>query len=115
MGKIWLRIWITIKITLFALLALYILLFVIFNHDNHADVWTYPSHSIKTSVLTATLFAFLAGVIGTILVRTTFKTLRQIRDVQDRSRHEKLQREVEDMKAKASMLRPKPPAPESDE
>lgn len=109
MGKLWLKFLIWSKVILFSLLLIYSLLFVAYNHNNLAKVWVWPTHELPSSTLMVALFAFLAGVIGTILVRTTFKTIRQIRDVQNRSRHEKLQREVEDMKAKASMLRPKPP------
>jgi hypothetical protein len=115
MGKFWLKLWIWTKVLLFSMLLIYSLLFITSNHSNTAKVWVWPYRELTSSTLNVALFAFLAGVIGTILVRTTFKTVRQIRDVQDRTRHEKLQREVEDMKAKASMLRPKPPAPESHE
>jgi hypothetical protein len=47
-------------------------------------------------------------VVGTILTRTTFRTLRQIREMQERGRTEKMHRELQGMKAKAGMLRPKP-------
>lgn len=112
MGKFWLKTWIWIKVTLFAFLLFYAIAFVLENHGNPVKVWVWFYDTVGTNTLMVALFAFLAGVIGTILVRTTFKTLRQIRDVQNRSRHEKMQREIEEMHAKASMLRPKLPGDE---
>jgi len=52
---------------------------------------------------------FLGGVVVTVLLATTLRTLRQIRDLRSRSRTERLEREVADMKAKASMLRTRTP------
>jgi hypothetical protein len=112
MGKFWLKIWIWIKVTLFALLLLYAISFVLENHGNPAKVWVWFYDTVNTNTLMVALFAFLAGVVGTILVRTTFKTVRQIRDVQLRNQQEKMQRDLEEMKAKASMLRPKTSADE---
>ncbi|HZL36937.1 MAG TPA: hypothetical protein VFC78_16575 [Tepidisphaeraceae bacterium] len=107
MGKFWLKFWVTTKITIVTLLLLYILIFVWVNHSNQAKVWVWISDEIHTTTLMVAFFSFLAGVVGTILVRTTLKTLRQIRDLQARNRHEKMHRDLEDMKTKAAMLRPK--------
>ena len=57
--------------------------------------------------------AFLFGVIVAILVRMMFKTIHQVRDMRNRSRTERLEREVADMKAKAAMLQTKTSAPQT--
>jgi len=104
MSSFWLKIWIWIKVSVFALLALYILIFVIKNNDNTAKFWFWPYKEYETGVLLLALSAFAAGIIGTILVRTTIKTLKQISDVRKRGRTERLEREVADMRTKAAML-----------
>lgn len=100
----WLKIKIWTKGILFGTVALYVLLFFLKN-DNTVTVWYFPFKDKYTiSLIWLVTFALLAGVIGTILVRTTFTTLRQIRELRSRSRLEKLEREHADMKAKAAML-----------
>jgi uncharacterized integral membrane protein len=101
----WLKIKVWTKIVLFALVLLYALIFTLANGDRTAKFWYWPGREPEWPVLFLVLGAFLTGVVLTILVRTTFKTLRQFRELQSRSRSEKLQREVESMKAKAAMLR----------
>ncbi|HZK81515.1 MAG TPA: hypothetical protein VFC46_10620 [Humisphaera sp.] len=108
MGKLWMKIWIWIKVIVFACLAIYALAFIHYNHETTSNFWYWWGPQGITTSLELAFFSFLAGVIATLLVRTTIKTIRQIRDVQDRNRHEKMQRDVEDMKAKAGMLRAKP-------
>jgi hypothetical protein len=54
------------------------------------------------------LCSFLAGVVGTLLVRTTFATIRQVNELKERQRAQRLDRAVADMQAKAAMLRSKP-------
>ena len=63
-------------------------------------------------MLLVLLLTAVFSVFGWWLFRTVFKTLRQLRDVKDRARLERLEREQADMKAKAAMLqtRPSPPA-----
>ena len=46
-------------------------------------------------------------VIFTIMLGTTFRTVRQVKEIRARNRAEKLEREVADMKMKASMLQTK--------
>jgi hypothetical protein len=59
-------------------------------------------------VFLLTTGAFLAGVVFTIVANTTLKTVRQIRDLRSRGRHEKMERDLEDMKTKAAMLQTRP-------
>ncbi len=108
MGNIWLKIKVWTKVTVFAFLFLYIIVFVAKNSERKVKPWFWFNHEPETTVLPLVLWAFGTGVVGTILVRTTFKTVRQIREMQERARTEKMHRELQDMKAKAGMLRPKP-------
>ena len=104
----WLKIKVWTKVTLFAILFLYVLVFIIANSEMTAKFWYWPKREPELPVLILVLCAFLTGVVGTVLLRTTFKTLRQIREMQARSRAERLQREVNAMRTKAAMLRTKP-------
>jgi uncharacterized integral membrane protein len=101
----WLKIKVWTKIVLFALLLIYGLIFIFVNSDKTVEFWYWPGRQPMMPALVLVLSAFATGVIGTILVRTTFKTLRQFRELQSRGRSERLEREVSDMKTKAAMLR----------
>jgi lysylphosphatidylglycerol synthetase-like protein (DUF2156 family) len=107
MGKFWMKVWIWVKVVVFACFALYAAIFAYNNHASPSDFWVWPGKPVQTNSLNLAFFAFVAGVLASLLIRTTFKTIRQIRDVQDRNRHEKMQRDLEDVKAKAGMLRTK--------
>ena len=104
MGNLWLRFKIWAKILLFAGIAIYTLVFVAKNSQAQVTMWVWFNRSPKTSVLIFGLSSFLVGVVVTLLVRTTFVTIRQIREVRDRGRSEKLSREIADMQAKAGLL-----------
>ena len=108
MGGLLLKIKIWTKMVLFALIALYTLLFFFNNWDQSVTVWFFFNSQYTISVLLLVFLTFVIGVIGTLLVRTTLKTIRQIRDVRVRERAVRLEREVADMKAKAAMLQTRP-------
>ena len=110
MGNLWLKIKVWTKVTLFGLLLLYALIFVV-QEQRHVEVWVWPNHKPKTSVLLLVLYAFASGIVLAILVRTTFRTLRQIRDLKARGRTDRLEREMAEMKLKAAMLRGKTVSP----
>lgn len=107
----WLKIKVWTKVVLFAVVLLYALLFIAKNSERPVNPWFWFGREPQTSVLILGVSAFLTGVVVTILLRTTFKTIRQIRELQTRSRSDKLQREVELMKTKAAMLRTRETAP----
>lgn len=109
MNGMWLKIRVWTKVTLFALMFLYVLIFIYQNSDKTAKFWYWPRREPEWPVLFLVLGAFLTGVVGTVLLRTTFRTLRQIRDMRARSRSERLEREFTDMKNKAAMLRKSEP------
>lgn len=113
MNNLWLRIWVGIKVTLFAVLFLYVIVFVAKNSEKQVTPWFWYKTEPQTSVLLLVLYAFLAGILATILVRTTFVTVRQIRDLRERQRAERLEKQMRDMQTKAAMLRTKPAVPES--
>lgn len=104
MSSYWLKIWIWIKVSIFSLLAIYLLLFLYNNSDRTTHVWFWFKRDPEVLTLVLAVFSFASGVIGTILVRTTLKTLNQIRDVRKRGRTERLEREVSDMRTKAAKL-----------
>jgi hypothetical protein len=115
MGNLWVKIKVWTKVAVFAILFFYVILFVINNGGLPVKFWYWIHHEADTSVLVLVLWAFVTGVVGTILIRTTFKTLRQIREMQERGRTEKMHRELQDMKAKAGMLRSKGDVPTTDD
>ena|SRR5579884_1045031 len=110
MGSLWLRIKIWIKVTLFVAVLVYVIFFVAENSATKVRTWFWFSHKPETTVLKLVLIAFAAGAVCAILVRTTFVTIRQIRELQERTRASRLDREMADMRTKAAMLRAKPDA-----
>ena len=54
------------------------------------------------------IFTVLTSVIFTVLIGTAFRTIRQIKEIRARSRSQKLEDEIRDMKSKASMLQTRP-------
>src|SRR4051812_26371471 len=110
MGTLWLKIKVWTKIAVFSFLTLYILIFVVKNGDRDAKFWYWFGKDYQVPLLFLVFFAFLVGVIGTILVRTTFKTVGQFKEMRHRARTEKLEQQVADMTMKASMLQTRPSA-----
>jgi len=104
MGNLWLRIRIWSKVTLVALLFLYVILFTFFNAQEKVRFWYWFRHQPQTNLLVLVLCTFLAGVIGALLVRTTFRTIHQVRDLKARNRSQRLDREIADIRTKAAML-----------
>jgi uncharacterized integral membrane protein len=103
----WLKIKIWTKTIVVGALVLYALLFILNNSGQSVKFWYWFRREYETSMLVLILITFLAGVIGTLLVRTTLSTIRQIREARARARTDRLEREVADMKVKAAMLKTK--------
>jgi uncharacterized membrane protein YcjF (UPF0283 family) len=108
MSNLWLKIKVWTKVIVFGLIILYVLAFVVKNQGTPAQMWVSWNYTIESTVLRVGFFAFLAGVIVTILTRTTLLTMRQIREIKQRNRSVKLERAVQDMQNKAAMLRARP-------
>jgi uncharacterized integral membrane protein len=104
--NLWVKIKVWTKMTVVALVAIYLMIFVIKNSGQYVVFWYW--HTSTWPLLAFTFFTFLAGVVVTLLVRTTWKTIWQIRDMRKRSAGERAQRELADMRAKAAMLQTKP-------
>jgi uncharacterized membrane protein len=111
MGNFWLRMKIWTKTTLFAVLIVYALLFIYENSGEEVHFWWWFGHYGEHDKLTFGFTCFIAGVILTILVRTTYLTLSQVRDMQSRSRNQKVEQDLADMKEKAAKLQTRPTTP----
>jgi len=109
MGNVWLKIKVWSKVAFVSALVIYALFFILKNSGQSVKFWFwFFKEPYETSLLVLVFSTFLAGVIATILVRTSFKTVRQIRELQARNRSERMARDVEEMKEKASRLQTKP-------
>ena len=104
MSNFWLRVRVWTKVTLIVAVAVYALVFASINSDEPVKLWIFYNRRYEGSVLMLVLMCFGIGVVGTLLARTTFKTVRQVRELREKGRVIKMQRENADMKAKASML-----------
>jgi hypothetical protein len=110
MTDIWLKIKIWVKGIVLGLVLLYVLIFLLKNTGQEAvKLWFWWNTSLTISPLLLAFSTFLLGIIAAILGRTTWTTVRQIKDMRERSRIQKMERENADMKAKAAMLQTKAP------
>src|ERR1700730_6682791 len=107
MGHLWLKIRIWTKVILVSLLVLYVILFTYKNAQERVQLWYWFNHTPETNLLLVVLCSFVAGVVGTILARATVRTIRQVQDLQDRARTQKMGRDMADIRAKAAMLQTK--------
>lgn len=114
MGNFWLKIKIWSKVSFVGIILIYVLIFVAKNSTEPVKFWFWFNRTAETSILLFALYAVLTGIVFTVLVSTTFRTIRQVRDLRGKSRTDRLERDIADMKAKAAMLRPKPPAASAD-
>jgi lysylphosphatidylglycerol synthetase-like protein (DUF2156 family) len=112
MNELWLTIKGWAKAILFSIVLIYAILFVFKNSGKPVDFWWWFDHEKATSVFFLTSGAFVAGMLFTIILTTSFKTMRQIRDLRSRSRQEKLERNLNEMAAKAALLQTRPAATE---
>jgi hypothetical protein len=110
LGTLWLKIKVWTKVFIVFALLVYAVVFVYQNSARPVKPWFWFGREPDTSVLVLFLCSFLLGVVGTILSRTTIKTLRQFRNLRERTRAERLEREMADMRTKAALLRSKGPA-----
>jgi uncharacterized integral membrane protein len=107
MNNLWLKIKIWTKGILAALVLLYLLVFIIENNQE-VTFWWWHKHQVQASSLLMLIIAFLAGAISSILIRTTLRTIKQINEVRHRTRTDRIERDLNDMKFKASRLQTKP-------
>lgn len=114
MNNTWLKIKAWTKGIVLGLLLLYIVLFIYKNSGAPVTFWWWFNHSPTTTVFLLALFAFCAGILTSIIVRTMWRTYRQVREMRHRGRTEKLERDVADMHAKAAMLQTRQPGASSE-
>ena len=115
MNNLWLKIRVWTKVVVFVALLSYALFFVI-NNNRPTMLWVWFFRDpLNTSLLLVVIVSFGFGVLGTILVRTTIKTVRQIRDLRQRTRTDRLERELAHQRVRASMLRARPEGEEPGE
>ena len=108
----WMKIKVWTKIGFFSIVAIYILLFAIKNLYTKTELWFFfgEDWTLQSSVLLLALGAFVLGVITTLLVRTIFRTMAQLREMK-RKRAEK---EAIAIINRASKLRTRDSTPKSD-
>ena len=104
MGNLWLKLKIWTKGLLIGAVLIYALLFLLNNSGQSVTFWYWFSHERQTSMLVLVTVAFLAGGGCALLIRTTFTTIKQVRELRTRNRIEKLERSQAEIKAKAAML-----------
>src|SRR3954470_19493635 len=117
MNNVWLKLKTWFKLILFGLIAVYILLFLFKNYDTRVTVWLWFGETgTYTSSILALVFAVLVlSVIGTLLISTIWRTVRQIREASARSRTQRLEKAIAEMNAKAAKLQIRPDAAEPTE
>src|SRR6476661_394053 len=99
MQNLWLKIKVWTKITIAAVIVLYVLIFVLKNGGRKAEFWFWFNREYEGSLLSLVFFAFLIGGLVAILATTTVRTIRQIRELRNRTRSERLVQKIADMKA----------------
>jgi uncharacterized integral membrane protein len=110
MANLWLKVRVWTKVVVFALIAVYVICFIVFNRHAKVDVWVFFGATLREQpLLEVILITLVIGIVGTLTVGLLRSTIRQIRDVRERSRQERLQKDVADMKAKAGKLQTEPP------
>jgi uncharacterized integral membrane protein len=109
MNDTWLKIKFWTKVTITAIVTLYIAVFIAKNSERSAQFWYWFYKDYQIPILVLAACSFLAGALSVILIRTTYRTVRQLRELRTHSRTEKLEREMADMKAKAAMLQTRSP------
>ena len=112
MTNVWLKMKIWFKLILFGLIAIYILLFLFKNYDTRVTVWLWfgETGTYTSSILALVFAVFVLSVIGTLLISTIWRTVRQIREASARSRTQKLEKAIAEMNAKAAKLQIRPEA-----
>jgi hypothetical protein len=111
MANLWLKFKVWSKISLFAAALIYVLTFIAENASIDVHIWVWFGKRIDSTLLKLAPCLLLTGVVGTLLVRMAFSTVRQIREMRQRGRQEQLHKDVADMRSKAEKLQTKPENP----
>jgi len=110
MSNVWLKFKIWFKLILFGLIAVYILLFLLNNTGKTVQLWLWfgESGTYSSSILALVFVVFVISAIGTLLISTIWRTVRQIREVGQRTRTQRLEQAIAEMNAKAAKLQTRP-------
>ena len=108
MGDTWLKIKAWTKGVVFGAVVIYLILFLFKNSGQDIQFWWWFGHNPKIDALYMALVSFLAGAVCAALIHTTWRTMRQIRDVRSGRRLDRLERENAEVRAKAAMLQTAP-------
>ena len=79
MSDTWFKIMVWTKLSVIALVLLFILIFTFENYSLTVDVWLFKVHTM--SVFELLVATFLLGVLTTILARPIYRTLGQIAEL----------------------------------
>jgi hypothetical protein len=107
MSNVWFKFKIWSKVVVFSLIGLYVLLFIFGNKNLHVDgIVEFPFlvQFDRPRLLTALLITAIVSIVGWWLLRTILKTVRQLREMRERGRATRLEKELAQIKAKAGML-----------
>jgi uncharacterized integral membrane protein len=108
MVNLWLKIKIWTKIIVCGLVLIYLLMFFFNNANKPVKVWVWINREPDTNIVPVMLFTLAAGIVGTLLVGTAFRTIKQIRELQNRTKVAQQEKEMAELRAKAAMLKTKP-------
>jgi len=108
MEDLWLKIKFWTKLSVIGLVTIYLVAFIAKNSDRQAQFWYWYKRDYAIPILVLASSSFLVGIIAALLVKTTFKTIRQLRKLRADARTQRMERDLADMKSKASMLQTKP-------
>jgi uncharacterized integral membrane protein len=108
MRTTWLKVWIWIKVWTAALLLIYLLVFVYKNSKQEVTFWVWWNTEPRTTALLLAFFSFVAGGLSFWVMRTAFQTIRQVKELQQRNRQERTEKQIAEMHAKAATLQTKP-------
>jgi uncharacterized integral membrane protein len=105
MNDLWLKFKFWFKTTLVSILAVYLILFIYNNTgaDRRVYFWWWFGQIPQTSVFILALLSFVAGVLVSLLVRTTITTIKQFKQI----KAAKAVREREEMVLKAARIQQK--------
>jgi lysylphosphatidylglycerol synthetase-like protein (DUF2156 family) len=111
MQSFWQKLWLYTRLVLVSAGAVAILLFIWFNRNAVIEpkVDLLFTEYLRPPLLLVLITTAAISVVGWWLFWTILRTVRQIRESRDRSKVERLSREVEDMKLKAARLQTKQP------
>jgi lysylphosphatidylglycerol synthetase-like protein (DUF2156 family) len=111
MGDFWFKLKVWTKTTLFAVLFIYAILFIYNNSNEPVHFWWWFGHNYEHEKLTFGFVSFLGGVVVTLIVRTSLSTMQQMREFKSRSRQQRIEKDLQDMKDKAARLQTRAATP----